>query len=302
MSKLPTNATTYKLHAPNYVSSLSDNNNETIDKYMIHSPTFPAPVKSSKKSISNLSFSSINNNNGIKQRKSIKFQPEDDNKFSTRLGKNFINLINSIHKKLSRIIELMTYLRLILALTLYSLVLVDVIHIHEKKEKKFWIEIFTQAINAAFIFLTIVGHPKRLRNLPRAIRISWVVMKGKMSTINSYLSTYTEIQKTQINVARDYKWYVYDTLDSSLNCTPIKLLSILLIWNIGTLAQYGISGILWFIPQSKRPEIPYLILTIITSVSEFLPIPAVVIQSKRARMAHNYEIRYTFRYSIQDSC
>ncbi|CAG8637140.1 16501_t:CDS:2, partial [Funneliformis mosseae] len=273
MSKLSTKTTTYKLHAPNYVSSSSDNNNETIEKYMIPSPTLPATAKSPSPS--------RNNNKGIKQRKSIKFRSDDDNnKFSTRL-----------RKKLSRIIELMTYFRLILALTLYSLILVDVIHIHKKKEKPFWIEIFIQTINAGFIFLTIVGHPKRIRNLPRAIRICWAVRRGEIQTILSFSSTFTEIQKTQINVARDYKWYVYDTLDSSLNCTPIKLLSILLIWNIGTLAQYGISGILWFIPQAKRPEIPYITLTIITSISELLPIPAVVIQSKRARMAHNYEIR-----------
>lgn len=113
-------------------------------------------------------------------------------------------------------------------------------------------------------------------------------------------------------------------MDFSLNCTPTKLLSIILIWNIGSLAQYGISGkklndnidlvlfltvnhslflgILWFIPPIKRPVIPYIILTLIASISELVPIPVVVIQSKRARMANNFEIRYNLNYSIQDAC
>ncbi|RIA85535.1 hypothetical protein C1645_781675 [Glomus cerebriforme] len=175
-------------------------------------------------------------------------------------------------------------------------------YIHEKKEKNFWIEILTQAINIEFTFLTIIGYPKRIRNLPRAIKIWWADRRGEIPTINSYSSKYTEIQKIQISVSKDYKWYVYDTLDISLNCIPIKLLSIIIIWNIGSLAQFGISGILWFISPTKRPEIPYIILTIIASISELVPIPAVVIQSKRARMANNFEIRYSFKYSIQDAC
>ncbi|PKC03888.1 hypothetical protein RhiirA5_401718 [Rhizophagus irregularis] len=143
---------------------------------------------------------------------------------------------------------------------------------------------------------------ERIRNLPRAIKIWWADRRGEIPTRNSYSSRYSEIQKIQISVTKDYKWYVYDTLDFSLNCTPTKLLSIILIWNIGSLAQYGISGILWFIPPIKRPVIPYIILTLIASISELVPIPVVVIQSKRARMANNFEIRYNLNYSIQDAC
>ncbi|GBC34845.2 hypothetical protein GLOIN_2v1486127 [Rhizophagus irregularis DAOM 181602=DAOM 197198] len=163
-------------------------------------------------------------------------------------------------------------------------------------------KILIQTINLEFTFLTIVGYPKRIRNLPRAIKIWWADRRGEIPTRNSYSSRYSEIQKIQISVTKDYKWYVYDTLDFSLNCTPTKLLSIILIWNIGSLAQYGISGILWFIPPIKRPVIPYIILTLIASISELVPIPVVVIQSKRARMANNFEIRYNLNYSIQDAC
>lgn len=40
----------------------------------------------------------------------------------------------------------------------------------------------------------------------------------------------------------------------------------------------------------------------VASISELVPIPIVVIQSKRARMAYNFEIRYSLKYSIQDAC
>ncbi|CAB4426808.1 unnamed protein product [Rhizophagus irregularis] len=324
MSELPPTATstTYKLHAPNYADLSSSNNNESFEKkYKINSPstidnpykttpsTTPSPPSSPSKkdlsSIANVSSRSINNNSKEnKQTRSVKFQNDDDNdeRFFTRLGKTFKNFINYIYKKLSRIIELMSYFRLILALTLYSLILVNIIYIYEKKERNFWLEILIQTINLEFTFLTIVGYPKRIRNLPRAIKIWWADRRGEIPTRNSYSSRYSEIQKIQISVTKDYKWYVYDTLDFSLNCTPTKLLSIILIWNIGSLAQYGISGILWFIPPIKRPVIPYIILTLIASISELVPIPVVVIQSKRARMANNFEIRYNLNYSIQDAC
>ncbi|CAB5196244.1 unnamed protein product [Rhizophagus irregularis] len=302
MSELPPTATstTYKLHAPNYADLSSSNNNESFEKkYKINSPstidnpykttpsTTPSPPSSPSKkdlsSIANVSSRSINNNNKEnKQTRSVKFQNDDDND--------------------ERIIELMSYFRLILALTLYSLILVNIIYIYEKKERNFWLEILIQTINLEFTFLTIVGYPKRIRNLPRAIKIWWADRRGEIPTRNSYSSRYSEIQKIQISVTKDYKWYVYDTLDFSLNCTPTKLLSIILIWNIGSLAQYGISGILWFIPPIKRPVIPYIILTLIASISELVPIPVVVIQSKRARMANNFEIRYNLNYSIQDAC
>ncbi|PKC73764.1 hypothetical protein RhiirA1_437391 [Rhizophagus irregularis] len=293
MSELPPTATstTYKLHAPNYADLSSSNNNESFEKkYKINSPstidnpykttpsTTPSPPSSPSKkdlsSIANVSSRSINNNNKEnKQTRSVKFQNDDDNDE-----------------------------RLILALTLYSLILVNIIYIYEKKERNFWLEILIQTINLEFTFLTIVGYPKRIRNLPRAIKIWWADRRGEIPTRNSYSSRYSEIQKIQISVTKDYKWYVYDTLDFSLNCTPTKLLSIILIWNIGSLAQYGISGILWFIPPIKRPVIPYIILTLIASISELVPIPVVVIQSKRARMANNFEIRYNLNYSIQDAC
>ncbi|GBC06561.1 hypothetical protein RclHR1_06910008 [Rhizophagus clarus] len=321
MSELPPTATSTYLHAPSYADiSSSNNNNESFEKkYMKNSsPTIDNPYKSNKTtpsttpspptspskkdlSIVNVSSSSINNSKEKEQKKSVKPQHDDGSRIFTRLGKTFKNFINYIYKKLSRIIELMTYFRLVLALILYSLILVNVIYIYEKKETNFWIEILIQTINLEFTFLTIVGYPKRIRNLPRAIKIWWANRRGEIPTINSYSSKYTEIQKIQINVSKDYKWYVYDTLDLSLNCTPTKLLSIILIWNIGSLAQYGISGILWFIPHTKRPVIPYIILLIIASISELIPIPVVVIQTKRARMANNFEIRYSLKYSIQDT-
>jgi hypothetical protein len=165
MSESPSTAasTKYKLHAPNY-ADISNNNNESFEKkYMINSPssidnpykttpsTTPSlpksPSKNDLSSIDNVSSHSINNN---KQKKSVKFQQHDDDndeKFFTRLWKNFKNFFIYIYKKLSRIIELMTYIRLVLALTLYSLILVNVIQIYEKKEKNFWIEILIQVIN-----------------------------------------------------------------------------------------------------------------------------------------------------------
>ncbi|CAB4426959.1 unnamed protein product [Rhizophagus irregularis] len=225
------------------------NSPSTIDNpYKTTPSTTPSPPSSPSKkdlsSIANVSSRSINNNSKEnKQTRSVKFQNDDDNdeRFFTRLGKTFKNFINYIYKKLSRIIELMSYFRLILALTLYSLILIE--------EGKYQLEI-------------------------------------------RYSSRYSEIQNIQISVTKDYKWYVYDTLDFSLNCTPTKLLSIILIWNIGSLAQYGISGILWFIPPIKRPVIPYIILTLIASISGISTDTLfVVIQSKRARMANNFEIR-----------
>jgi hypothetical protein len=168
MSELPPTATstTYKLHSPNYADLSSSNNNESFEKkYKINSPstidnpykttpsTTPSPPSSPSKkdlsSIANVSSRSINNNiKENKQTRSVKFQNDDDNdeRFFTRLGKTFKNFINYIYKKLSRIIELMSYFRLILALTLYSLILVNIIYIYEKKERNFWLEILIQVI------------------------------------------------------------------------------------------------------------------------------------------------------------
>jgi hypothetical protein len=51
----------------------------------------------------------------------------------------------SIFIQSKRILEIFTYFRLVIAIALYVLIVIDLISIKHKKEKKLWIEILTQA-------------------------------------------------------------------------------------------------------------------------------------------------------------
>jgi hypothetical protein len=98
-----------------------------------------------------------------------------------------------------------------------------------------------QVINAEFTLLTIISHPKRIINLPRAIKI--FIASRKIHYQQNELFT-PDIKETQKNVYKNYDWYLYEAIRADLICSPGKLLVILLIWNIGSLAQYGICGMI----------------------------------------------------------
>ncbi|CAG8461996.1 4039_t:CDS:2 [Scutellospora calospora] len=209
-------------------------------------------------------------------------------------------------------IEIMSYFRLLFAITLYILLLIDLISTQRNKEKYLWIEV----INAEFTLLTLIEHPRRLKNLLRAIRIWTANRQAKKSSriekfcepddpnsipqkitnsdskpdklvvaIKVSLELPSSIKNLQKIVSQNYGWYLYDVEDNSLICSPAKLLSILGIWNIGSLLQYGICAILWFMTPLKRPFVPYLTLTIMSIICELAPIPIVVVQSKHALLA-----------------
>ncbi|CAG8480600.1 10836_t:CDS:2, partial [Acaulospora morrowiae] len=208
--------------------------------------------------------------------------------------------------KIKRVNEILTWVRLIVALTLYLLIAVDVIHIRKNKDKKFWVEVLTQLTNIEFTFLTLLMQPKRLINLPRAARIWWWNTKNttffnkvkfRRSAIsqdiqvdlegNNYSNYLQEskkppdyIRELQRKVHESYNWYNYeDSLSEEsekmeqrkeIICSPSKLFFILILWNIGCLSQYGICVILWFLPQKQRPELPYIILSAITVFCEVI--------------------------------
>lgn len=96
-----------------------------------------------------------------------------------------------------------------------------------------------QVINAEFTLLTIISHPKRIINLPRAIKI--YIASRKIIYQQSELFT-PDIKEIQRNVYKNYDWYLYEAMKANLICSPRKLLIVLLFWNVGSLAQYGICG------------------------------------------------------------
>ncbi|CAG8542969.1 19779_t:CDS:2 [Dentiscutata erythropus] len=246
----------------------------------------------------------------------------NDDEIKTTPNLNNINLQTIpmkkiIFQKIKRFMEIMNYFRLFFALTLYILILIDLISTQQNKEKYPWIEILLQVVNAEFTLLTLIEHPKRLKNLLRAIRIWAANHRAKSSSrikkfsepdgfsdsipqtdihstsnpeklviaVKVSLELPSPIKTLQKLVSQSYGWYLYDVEDNSLICSPTKLLSILVTWNIGSLAQYGICAILWLIIPMNRPYIPYLTLTIISIFCELVPIPVVVVQSKRALFA-----------------
>ena len=103
-----------------------------------------------------------------------------------------------------------------------------------------------QVINAEFTLLTVLSHPKRIINLPRAIRI--YVASRKLNYQQSELFT-PDIKKIQMNVHKNYSWYLYEAMRADLICSPRKLLIVLLFWNVGSLVQYGICGMTNFNPE-----------------------------------------------------
>ncbi|CAG8522521.1 5059_t:CDS:2 [Funneliformis caledonium] len=178
----------------------------------------------------------------------------------------------TIFIKSKRVFEILTYFRLAVAITLYILITIDLISIKQKKEKVFWV------INAEFTLLTIIAHPKRIINLPRAIKICIA-----SRYLNYRLSDLfpPNIKETQKNVYRSYDWYLYEATKADLICSPRKLLVVLLFWNVGSLVQYGICVILWFFPQQERPMEIYITLNAVALICEIFPIPLVVKQYKK---------------------
>ncbi|CAG8816701.1 2432_t:CDS:2, partial [Racocetra persica] len=94
------------------------------------------------------------------------------------------------------------------------------------------------------------------------------------------------IKRSQKFVNKDYEWYIFEG-DKAFICPPGKLLIVLTFWNIGSLAQYGICAVLWS-TQQYRPVVIYLVLDIIALICEIVPIPLVVVQQKRARLAQHF--------------
>ncbi|RHZ80273.1 hypothetical protein Glove_137g133 [Diversispora epigaea] len=201
----------------------------------------------------------------------------------------------SILKNSKRIFDILTYFRLALALTLYILIVIDVIHIITMIEKEFWVECLLQIVNIEFTLFTIFAHPKRLANFPRAIKIYRA--SRKMNSSSSSLSSSqlgqqeypSNIKEAQKRVSKAYEWYIYEG-DKEFICPPGKLLIVLTFWNIGSFVQYGICAILWFIPQQSRPVIIYLAFDVISFICEVVPIPMVVSQSKRAKISRQYAV------------
>ncbi|RIA84350.1 hypothetical protein C1645_742394 [Glomus cerebriforme] len=139
-----------------------------------------------------------------------------------------------------------------------------------------------EVINAEFTLLTVISHPKRIINLPRAIKI--YIASRKINYKQNELFT-PDIKETQKNVYKNYDWYLYEALRADLICPPGKLLVVLLFWNIGSLAQYGICVILWGFQQQERPIEIYTVLSVLVLICEILPIPLVVNQYKKVIIA-----------------
>ncbi|CAG8442854.1 16366_t:CDS:2 [Acaulospora morrowiae] len=183
-------------------------------------------------------------------------------------------MCQSLFKRSKRIFDILIYFRLALALTLYILILVDVIHI------------LTRVINAEFTLFTLFSHPKRLANFPRAIKIYRASRKRNQQLGEDYPLDVKEAQK---RVGRAYDWYIYEG-DKAFICPPAKLLIVLTFWNIGSFLQYGICAILWFITQQYRPVVIYAALDLFSFLCEVAPIPLVVSQSRRAILARRYAV------------
>ncbi|CAG8548961.1 13851_t:CDS:2 [Acaulospora colombiana] len=134
------------------------------------------------------------------------------------------------YHKVRRIIEILTWMRIGVALLLYLLIVVDIIHISKKKEKKYWVEVLTQLTNAEFTLLTIIMHPKRIINFLRATQIWWSVTNNTshkkvesrkydisqveksadhLQDTNSY-QPQDHIRDLQKKVHESYYWYTYE--------------------------------------------------------------------------------------------
>ncbi|CAG8496856.1 2295_t:CDS:2 [Acaulospora colombiana] len=128
------------------------------------------------------------------------------------------NVCQSLFKRGKRIFDILAYFRLALALTLYILILVDVIHILTRIRKEFWVECLLQETN-----------------FPRAIKIYRASRKWDEQEYPS------DVKEAQKRVGRAYDWYTYEG-KKDLICPPATLLIVLTFWNIGSFLQYGICG------------------------------------------------------------
>ncbi|CAG8520551.1 4644_t:CDS:2 [Ambispora gerdemannii] len=187
--------------------------------------------------------------------------------------------IKRLYTRNKRLIQFLWFCRIAIAFSLYFLILIDVIHLKQKKEKAFWVEMLTQLLSAEFTLITIILHPKRLINLPRAWKITRVSGGGN---VDGGQGVPDEIRQLQMNVQKDYDWYTYQGEQKFL-CPPLRLLLILIFWNVGSIGQYCLASIIWFIRPGNRPIIAYGILSVLTFICEFGPLPFVFIQAKRNR-------------------
>ncbi|KAG9302846.1 hypothetical protein G9A89_009623 [Geosiphon pyriformis] len=219
----------------------------------------------------------IRSSSEINQRKVV-IGSDDDDELSTW------KKIKGCWGRSETVIRIFSYLRLVLAMTLYFLIAVDVIHLTRGKGKSFWVEVFTQLINAEFTLLTLISHPKRIRNLPRAIKI---FSAGGGGNIAGAQGVSEDVRKTQLKVHKDYDWYTYEG-EQMFICTPEKLLLIMLLWNLGSIAQYGVASILWFSKPLNRPIVAYIVVGAVSFLCEFLPIPMVVMQTRLSRNAKKF--------------
>ncbi|CAJ0752296.1 12769_t:CDS:2 [Entrophospora sp. SA101] len=183
--------------------------------------------------------------------------------------------------KSKRLMEIFTYCRLALVITLYVLITFDIVLILNSIAKELWVEILTQVVNGVFTLLTLIVHPKRIRNLPRAIKIL-IGSRKRNQRLDEELPL--DVKITQKLVNESYEWYIYEG-DKSLICSPIKLCLVLTLWNIGSLSQYGICAILLLFPPIARPITVYIALGVVSIICEIVPIPIVVIQFQRANTA-----------------
>jgi len=119
---------------------------------------------------------------------------------------------------------------------LYTLIFVDVTLIHHQRESKA-LEVILQVINMFVVLCTLINHPKRALNWVRALRI-W---KGSRNDEYGIGRVSEEVRELQESVGKAYEWYVYDG-EKAFICSPARLTGILTLWNLGSLAQYGLSG------------------------------------------------------------
>jgi hypothetical protein len=133
-------------------------------------------------------------------------------------------------------------------------------------------------MNGVFTFLSLAVHPKRIRNLPRALKI--LIASRKRNKMLDGGELPLDVKNTQKLVNESYEWYIYEG-DKSFICSPIKLCLVLTLWNIGSLAQYGICAIILLFLPVARPVAIYIALGIISIICEIVPIPIVVIQFQR---------------------
>ncbi|CAG8518647.1 6994_t:CDS:2 [Paraglomus brasilianum] len=169
---------------------------------------------------------------------------------------SFLTTLQSFVPRNKTFLRIFTGFHITLALLLYTLIFVDATLIHHQRESKA-LEAILQIINVFVVLCTLVNHPKRALN--------WE------------------------NVSKAYEWYVYDG-ERAFVCSPARLTGILTLWNLGSLAQYGLSGILWFVHHNNRPLGVYLAFNVIALVCLVAPIPLVVFQAKRAKSARHLAV------------